>query len=431
MKKQVNILVVFTLLSGSSLSAQSLADKVNAKMQEKSGDSGSGLESQSVTAASWKDGEYKWFTNTTGNFYLTEESEKAKLEFIKNDKGEVVEVKRNGNSYKRDEEGKSEFVRYFESSGDWCLYFTPKTIVIFKLAGGSDINIIGTMGSKCKYEMTDKIEKYLADTKSLQADDIKKYNEKKAEEDRLAQLEKEKQFSIKGKEVAKIEIVNVVVPEKFGHFRNFTFDIKATLKDGSVLSTDKGGFRSDYDITFTGGDYSEDKVKGVIVKDDKITITAVSKYDPRMKATSDVVLLYNEDISFTFNGMSWSRAAGESANNFKIEAKQMKHKVNGSELIAVRITNITTGKVISEFKMKSEQVLHFSCKGGSGGSDGGRGNDGASGGNITVVKDPSVKTFNLDYNNRGGKGGRGANSTLDGRSGRDGTYKEEVGAVNF
>ena len=423
--------MVLAVLAGFNVSAQSLADKMNAKVKEKSGGSSSSLESQSKTAASWSDGEYKWWTNTTGNFFLTEEAEKSKLEFIKNEKGEVVEVKRNGKSYKRDEEGKSEFARYFKSEGTWCLYFTSKTIVIFQAAGGDDIKILGTMGSKCKYEMTDQVEKYLVDTKSMQAEDIKKYNEKKAEEDRLAQLEKEKQFSIKGKDVAKLEIINIEVPEKFGHFRSFKFSIKATLKDGSILSTDKGGFRSDYDITFTGGDYSEDKVKGVFAKDDKITITAVSKYDPKVKASADAVLLYNEDISFNYNGMSWSRAAGEAANSFKIEVKQMKHKVNASDLVAVRITNLSTGKMVSEFKMKSEQVLHFSCKGGSGGSDNGRGNDGATGGNITVIKDPGVKTFNLDYNNRGGKGGRGSNSTLDGRTGRDGTFKEEVSAVNF
>lgn len=388
--------------------------------------------SQSVTAASYANGDYDWFTKRSGTWYFDLESEKRNVEFTKNAKGEVSEIKMGKYVYKGDQHGKSEFVRYFAASeSSWHLYFTPKSIIIFDGDVGGMTSVKGCLKSKCKEADLEKMEVFLKEGLAMQADDIKKYNEKKAEEDKLAALEKEKQFSIKDKEVVKLEIINLNIPEKFGHFSNFKFDIKATLKDGSVLSTDQGGFKSDYTISYAGGDYSEDKIQGKFNNEDKIKVTITSKFNPKNTVSTDVVLLYNQDIKFSYNGTSWSRGAGESANNFRIEVKQMKHKVKGNELVAVRITNVTTGVVVSEFKMSVENTFYFNCKGGNGGSDNGSGRDGGNGGNITIVKDPTVKTFNISYENYGGKGGKGSNNNYNGNNGRDGAVKEEVRAVTF
>lgn len=425
-------LILATCFSLVQAGAQTMADKMAAKMAAKTaGSSSSGkMESQSVTAASFADGEYTWWRNT-GNTVLTleKEAEPKKLTFTKNDKGEVSSIKMGDYEYKGDEDGKSEFVRYFKSTGRWQLFFSGKNIIIFE--GEESINLLGSLGSKCKDSEREKIKKFLAEGKEMQKADIEKYNIRKAEEKKAADLEKEKNFSIKDKAVNKIEVFNIKTPEKFGHFASFSFDVKATLKDGKVLSTDNGGFWSDYTITYEGGDYSNNKVQGVINKEDKIKINVVSKFDPAVKTTAEVVLLYNQNVAFNYNATSWSRGSGESANNFKIEVKQMKHKVNGSDVVAVRITNTTTGVVASEFKMGADFTLKFYCKGGSGGKDGGRGNDGGNGGNITVVKDPGVKSFNLEYENYGGKGGKGSSASMDGRNGRDGAYKEEVKPVTF
>jgi hypothetical protein len=385
------------------------------------------MESQSITAARWLDGEYSYFKRS-GDI-LMKEAENRKITFKKNEKGEVTEFTMGDNTYKGDEDGRSEFVRYFQCGNAYCIFFTPK--VIYQFESPVNTSIKGSIGAKGKIAMKVEIEAFLEQSKVMQEADIKAYEEKKAEEARIAQLEKEKQFSIKNKEVSKLEIVNVILPEKLGHYATFDFDVKATLKDGSTLSTDNGGFWSDYIITYTGGEFSEDKIQGKFIKDDKITITVTSAHDPAMKATHDVVMLYNQDITFNYTATGWSRSAGETANDFKIEVKQVKHKVNGSTLNAVQITNVSMGTVVAQFKLGIDQTLHFSCNGGYGGSDDGYGKDGGDGGNITVIKDPSVKTFNLNYSNRGGKPGKGSTTSYDGRAGRDGEYTTESAAVNF
>ncbi len=383
--------------------------------------------SQSVTAATWLDGEYIYFKRS-GDI-LMKEVEKKKLTFKKNDKGEVTEFTMGDLTYKGDEDGRSEFIRYYTAGNAYCIFFTPKVIYLFEAPVNTTIK--GSIGAKGKIDMDDAIETFLEESKSMQEADIKAWEEKKAEEERLAQLEKEKQFSIKNKEVSKIEIINLQLPEKFGHYTTFDFDVKATLKDGSVLSTDNGGFWSDYVITYTGGDFSDNKIQGKFNKEDKIVVSVTSAFDPAMKTSSDVVLLYNQDITFNYTATGWSRSAGETANNFKIEVKQVKHKVNGTTLNAIQITNVSMGTVVAQFKLGIDQTLHFTCNGGYGGSDDGYGKDGGNGGNITVIKDPSVKTFNLNYSNRGGKAGKGSTSSYDGRAGRDGEYVTETAAVNL
>ena len=90
--------------------------------------------------------------------------------------------------------------------------------------------------------------------------------------------------------------------------------------------------------------------------------------------------------------------------------------------------SVSSGRSKSAFRICS---VSSNRNGGNGGTDDGRGNDGGNGGNLTVIKDPNVKFFNLDYSNRAGRGGKGSHPSYDGRDGRDGTFKEEVRAVNL
>jgi hypothetical protein len=385
--------------------------------------------SQSITASTWIDGEYAYFKKE-GEILVAKPDDKKKLAFTKNEKGEVVQFTLGDVTFQGDEHGKSEFIRYFESDvSSWCLFFTAKYIYIFD--GPENTYPRGSIGAKCKPFDQTNINVFLEATETTQAEDIRLYNERIAEEARLAQIEKEKKFSIKDKEVSKLEIIDIVLPEKFGHYASFSYAIKATLADGSVLATNEGGSISDYEITYIGGECVDGKVQGSFIKDDKITISVVSRFNPAVKATADVVMLYNQDITFNYNAMSWSRSAGESANNFKIEVKQVKHKVNGTALLAIQITNVTTATVVAQFKIGIDQTLYFYNKGGNGGTDDGYGKDGGNGGNLTIIKDPSVKSFNLDYSNVGGKGGRGETSSYDGRSGRDGEVVNEVRTLSI
>lgn len=391
-----------------------------------------GQVSQSVTAASWSDGPYKWWKSNYSSFYLNLETEKKDLKFTKNDKGEVTEVTIGKRVYVGDEHGKSEYIRYYESDGsDWNLFFTAKYIVIFKPASNNGIQILGCIKAKCKATDKDKIKKYLEENRQYQEAELNAYALKEQKANELAALEEESKFSIKDKSVKSIEIVNLVVPEKFGHFRNFTFDVKAMLTDGTELSTMDGGFWSDYEISYGDAPYDGMSITGKIIEDDKITITVTSKFDPSIKTTKEVVLKYNEDISFSHNGLTYSRSAGDGASSFKIEIKQTLHKVTKEKLLMYRITNESTGELVAEFKISAQNKVVFKCNGGGGGTEDGRGNDGGNGGNITVIKDPNVENYNLSYSNNAGRGGKGSMNSYNGRDGRDGTFNEETKAVSF
>jgi len=258
------------------------------------------------------------------------------------------------------------------------------------------------------------------------------------QEERNAELAAHKaKYSIEGKEVKGIEFVNFTVPDKFGHFRGFTFHIKATLKDGTTISTEDAAnsYWSDYTITYSVPNYLSRGIDGEILQSgfvdkDVITVTVACANDPSIKISKDVVLKYNEDVSFSYrNGTTSTWGNGGNAQNYRFEVKQVKHAQTGEDLLKIRITNVSESEVVSEFKMGVDQTLHFSCNGGNGSEyheSFGVGN-GGNGGNITVIKDPSVKFFNFDYSNLGGNPGPSYNAVR----GRDGSYREETRAINL
>jgi hypothetical protein len=243
-----------------------------------------------------------------------------------------------------------------------------------------------------------------------------------------------KEYSLEGKEVVKIEFVNFEVPNKFGHFRGFTFDVKATLKDGTTISTDGEGYRDDYHITYSAENYQSRGYEGMVletgfVDSDVITVTVTSKYDDNLSISKDVTLKYNEDIPYYQNGTTSTFGDGGDADNYRFEVKQVKHAKTGEDLLKIKITNVSKGAVLGEFKMGIDQTLSFSCKGGNGSEHHdhwGVGN-GGNGGNITVIKDPNVKYFNFNYSNQGGDGGPAFNAV----PGRDGQFKEETRTLNL
>lgn len=317
-------------------------------------------------------------------------------------------------------------------SSDFCIsrWYTKGKIGLskaFKIAGEYE------EGTLTPPVTTEELKNYLAPLIAARkaVDDAK-------QEERNAELAAHKaQYSIDGKDVSGIEFVNFSVPDKFGHFRGFTFDIKATLKDGTTISTEDAAnsYWSDYTITYDAPNYQTRDLDGEIlqsgfVNDDVITVTVACKHDPSKTISKDVPLKYNEDISFSYrNGTTSSYGNGGNAMNYRFEVKQVKHAQTGENLLQIRITNVSESSVLSEFKMRADQTLHFSCNGGNGSEyhdHWGIGN-GGNGGNITVIKDPNVTSFNFDYSNLGGNPGPAYNAVR----GRDGSYKEEARAVNF
>lgn len=394
-----------------------------------------GQTSMDEVAAKWSDGSYASRNNNSG-MWEPMASGKSDIKFEKGANGKVASIIIGSDTYPADVTTGSSFVVYFRK-GSERLYLTETSIIFYEQFSG-DPNPKkfwgkkpGGIGSVAK-EIKEYGEKSQVIIKT-QLEESSKLAAEKAEKERVERLKK---YSLEGKDVVKIEVINIKVPEKFGHFRGFTFDVMATLKDGSKISTEgfSQGYISDYTITYSAANYSAGSINSGFVLGDKIKVTATSKFNPKNTDSKDVTLLYNEDISFNYNGTTWSRSAGIGANSYRIEVKQVKHAVNATAVLMIRIFDTNSSTMISEFKMASTQTLKFYAKGGNGGTDDGKGFNGGNGGNITVIKDPSVKEFNISYEIFGGRGGAGHNSSLsgrDGRDGRDGAYKEEVRAVKM
>lgn len=446
---QLTLLMAFSALVLQVMPAKAqLKAKLKAKMEaldkKLAEASGGGVEeidftqSLSVTAATWEDGSYEWYKSDGSGIYGGPESEKLAIKFTKNDKNEVTKVMIDETAYVADEAGKSDFVRfYLKESGSqngWNLFFTDNRIIAWVWRNGTPY-WSATIGGKTTYEDMKNVQKYVEETKQLQEADLAAYEANVAAASDKAEAERRAKFSIEGKEVASISIKNIFAPEKFGHYRSFNFSIEAKLKNGSTISTADGGYRSDYIIEYQNSTVSEANrtVPVGFVKDDKIVIKVKSKYNPAIKTSADVVLNYDEDLFFSNNAKNW----GKSAFNYKLEVKQVKHASNGTDLLMVKLIDLSGYDKPQIFKIRADQTIHLNTDGANGyktvgtGNDTGPGQNAGDGGNITVIKDPSVKSFNINYTMKGGTGGAGTYGYNRGRDGRDGTYKEEVRAVNF
>lgn len=425
MKHVKFVLFSIGLLALTSSNAQGLLDKI-------SGGSSSSKEFVSLDeqAAKWADGKYGTRLDYSG---MWQPQGKMDVKFNKNDQGEVTSIEFGGEKYKSNKSESSPFVSAYYS-GQMSLYLTESTIIEYRRSGSS-VYLNRCVGSKMGQGAAKKevaafrefAEKVVEEEKKAHSDKLAAKREKEA-------AERKANYGLEDKQVAKIEIINLKTPEKFGHYTSFSFDVVATLKDGSKISTANGneGYLSDYIISYDTDLVEGGTLKGGFLSKDKIGLTVSLRYDKTLSDTEEIIVTYNSDITNKWNGTSWSRGAGESAMNFKIEVKQVKHTENGSDLLQIRITNVSQGgKLVDEYKIGVDQTMHFFCNGGNGGTDDGRGNNGGNGGNLVVIKDPNVKYFNLDYSNRAGRGGKGANAAYDGRDGRDGTFKEEVRAVKF
>lgn len=233
------------------------------------------------------------------------------------------------------------------------------------------------------------------------------------------------------------------VPEIFGHWsggglrgqingRNISFDLKATLKDGSTITTTEKntGYLSDYKITYDEKSFKYGQLETGWSNDDVLTITAKCESNPSLVVKQDITIKYNQNIGYNRNAVGYSGQHGYSAQSFKIEVKQVKHIKTGAPLLKYRITNMSTGELIDEAKISPDYTLSFSCRGGTGGvDDNGVPKNGGNGGHILLIKDPSVKKLDFDYNINGGQGGTGRYNS--GQTGRRGTFKEKTQAVNF
>lgn len=387
--------------------------------------------SQSEMAAKWEDKEYEKYRPDM----RTPESTGVKVK-IENKDGQVNSIWLGDIEYRADEYGKSDFVRFYKTTGGghFQVVFFEDKIVVFTtdLSGASRAKYF--LNKPGRYADVQAAAAYVENSQTNQQEDLDLYAKNaKAEADK-AYEERKAIWSIEGKKVTKIEVTDIVAPFSFGYYRPFSFQVKATLSNGETISTKDGGFWSDYVVEYKNGDVKNKTIQDTkFITGDKIIIEVKSKFDGSIKATGDVVMDYSESLTMNNNANNW----GESAANYTVEVKQMPHAVTGDPILLFKVIDHSGYQKDLYFKIDANKTLNFNANGHNGykTTNGGHGNgpgaNAGNGGNITVIKDPSVTIFNINYSNIGGTGGAGSSGYNRGRDGRDGIYKEEVRKVSF
>jgi hypothetical protein len=435
MKKVIVSLLMLTAIS-TGVNAQTLQERLAAKLLKKMGVGSTKKSlrldpnvSQSVSAAKWETKEYKKFTDVGG------ESGTEKMRVIK-EGDKVTEIWFGDTRYLADEQGKSDFVRYYKTTdgGHYKVVFFEDKIIFFTVTTRGVYRTSYFLNNKGSYDYLKAVEAYLDSSAVNQKADLDSYaKNQKADSDRAYNI-KEAKWSIKGKKVSKIEVTDIKATHSFGYYRSFSFQVKATLSNGKTISTKEGGFWSDYTISYQNGDVKSKTIQETkFIKGDKIVVTVKSKFDSKILATEDVVMDYSETLTMNFNSNNW----GKSGSSLKIEVKQRKHAVTGKAVVMIKVTDLSGYTKPKYMIIDADQSLNVYTKGHNGyktvgtGNATGPGANAGNGGNITVYKDPSVISFNIEYTMDGGTGGSGTYGYNRGRDGRDGKYKEIVRAVNF
>lgn len=281
---------------------------------------------------------------------------------------------------------------------------------------------------------------------------------------KLAELAK---YSIKGKEVAKIQVKLLNKPVSVAHFSPaIEYGVVATLKDGQIFKTKNLGGKMPWeDFSFKHTGASDTPSPARVDEDandlaqDKIVLNVASKYNANIKASVSLNATYDIPVQVNHNGY-WGGEAhkhrtvfqgidGQNAGHAKhltIKVATISHQQTGERVNKIEITDSYSGDVLARFKLTPTTNLIVNAKGGNGMDgnngresrpEGGNGGRGGNGGNVTVLKDASVGAFSITINNQGGKGGTGGKGHYAGRngnsgtSGSDGTTTSKSSSVNL
>lgn len=434
MKKILTLIVAAGIMVAiNPLHAQTLKEKLKAKLDaadkkiKAKGNAGSyqpnfNLDApQDESAKSWTEDSYPYFQKKDSKWV---ETNKTNVKLLKDANGIIQSVKLGGGEYKLKGQDAGFGKYYFYDSYKLGLILDSSIMVVFKTLDYSIVATVNKRLSNSDESTQGKIEAYVVNAEEILTQKFSADADKRMEE-RIAK------FGLKGKDVASIKIENLVVGKngKIGCYSNVSYDIVATLKNGTKISTADGGFKSDYEISMNDAQLEGGKLKATINKKDVFSIDVKVKSDPSKTTREEIVIPYNQAISFNWSGTGWSRSRGESARNIIIELKQTKHTETGADLLLVRIKG-TDGSVLSQFKIAPDMNIIVKLKGGYGGNDGATVFAGGNGGNIKVVKDPNVKSYSLDAQLEGGSGGTNQ-AGRSAASGSNGSIKEEIRPLTF
>jgi len=425
--------LVFNLANAQGLKARLKAakEKINNKLEEAAGNKDYSSEFEGKEFPDMLTHIDKWHGKTIKSYTY----DYRDLRYYSSEKVKV-EVVKEGNEYKYIQLGQWKFVAEKNPDSDkianfkgspGALYFTDTKIVTYYGRSGEEggVSIKRFYGAKEPAKKVEaEISAYNKYTKKLISSDVAAADKERAKIAAEKAAIRKAKYGLVDKDVKSIEVIPNV-PAKFGHFIPFSFKVVATLKDGTKISTGNGeGFIEDYILTTPKRGFNGALESGFL-KSDEVVITAKLKKDPSIGHTKKVSIPFNSDIRFEFYGKGWYHKRGDNGYNVTLKIKQEKHSVTGKPVLRVRLESNASYAPLSEFSISPDKAIIVDCHGGDGGNEEGHFN-GGNGGNIRVIKDPSVENFYVDYNVNGGqKGGYNASA------GKDGKYTVQVQKVNF
>lgn len=245
----------------------------------------------------------------------------------------------------------------------------------------------------------------------------------------------------KDKAVTKIEID--VGNDAMKQGESYVINVTAILKDGSKISTGNGGYADEYEFSFSGVQESTAGFMGAektvignmvkipmdgIVQGDKVTLTVKSKYHPSLSATKTYTMDYSASVDVNYNAEMRSDRNRVHGSDLRVEIKATKHAVTSKPLLEYKIINVKDGRTLKHFRVEENVAVTVQTCGQKGwGAQGSQpAQDGTKGGDVTVVTDPSVKTYNLTIRNTGGASSGGTTT-----KGADGKVEKIVQKVNW
>lgn len=438
-----SITVALTLMAGSAFSQVTLQNAYDEFVK---------------TADILKEGDMKAYYILSDGVNSEEYSNTFKISEIKKENGKIVSFKLDMDNYSEDifTPNHKETPYYWKGKNSNIAVIYKEYIVLGSYGAPGDANYriqkfvkIGS-GKKGMFQGMFASSAQIKNpfTKEEVLESVKPFME--ADKQRLANEEKNKEaaaaahrekYSIKGKDVTKIEI-EANHGAKLGHGAKFTYGIIATLKDGSKIKTKNlggEGYLDDYEVTIHGdidGDLLNPNtisLKPYNYKGDYIQISAKSKHHPSLAGVNQkYVLTYDLPIELNFSGLN-STVDGDPGKSLRIDVKVVNHSETKEEILEYRIYD-ESSNLINKFRLRRDVQFRIISNGGNGGdkrkdSQCGRGGDG---GNITLNLDPKVgDDYQFDYQNMGGKGGINKdNSFRNGTDGRDGRFTKNVKTIN-
>lgn len=288
-------------------------------------------------------------------------------------------------------------------------------------------------------DLQTRIEQYLVKGENEGDGFIKGLSNQLAAEDRALN-------SIEGKEVKAIAVKTVGGEKKMPTNYIIPIEFVATLADGTTMSTANKAYTSDYEITVKGAILDEkgglisyqtnkDKYFDLSQVTDEVTVTIKSKYHPNIPAaTLKLPFDYSQPKMHTLNYAGNPYIDQWGGASLVVEVKKVKNTVDGSNLLEYRLRYKRDAEWFQVVRIKPENTLFLDCSGFSHQSKSfdGNGRNGGDGGDIRLIVDPSVTSYNFDYSNKGAKGQPAkSGGYYPGSPGRDGKFEKLTQKVSF